>query len=229
MAGDEDAILNRPFGITGLCSYRVYELDKSAMPWTNSAFYYFVLHSGHQLLTVLWLVAVTLLMMGGLLQEKGAGVSAFTLSLPVSRRRLMTVRICAGVIEAAVLAVIPWAAMFTVATLTGQTHPFDQTGFYLVLFAGGGAVFACMALLVSCLVEGTYTAPMVSLGIVLICGNAPKSLDALNPLGFMWASHHTGPSNVLIGPVPWGQFAAYIGVALLFIGMAMKFIEERDF
>lgn len=214
---------------TGLCVYRVYDLDRGAMPWSKIDYYYFALRSGHQLLTVTWTVAMTLLMMGGLLQEKGAGVSALTLVLPVSRRRLMGVRICAGLVESAVLAVIPWIAMFVVAALTGQVRSFRQVGFYLVLLAGGGAVFAGVATLVSSLIEGTYTAPMVSLGIVIACGNAPKSLDYLNPLDFMGGRNYIGPSSMLMGPVPWVQFAANVCVAAFLILLSVKVIERRDF
>src|SRR5580698_6821539 len=83
-------------GITALCAYRVYDLAHGADAGAQISYYYFVLHSGQQLLQLMWLVAITLLMMGGLLQEKANGTAAFTLALPVSRTRLMNVRICAG-------------------------------------------------------------------------------------------------------------------------------------
>jgi hypothetical protein len=168
-------------------------------------------------------------MMGGLLQERAAGVSAFTLGLPVSRRRLMAVRIGAGLLEAAALVVIPWLAMFAVAASTGPAHSAGQAIFYMVLLGGGGAVFAGVALLVSSVVEGTYTAPMISLGIAVACGNAPKFLDALNPLDFMGGRHYMGASNMLTGPIPWGQFAANIGVAAVLIVAAVLLTERRDF
>src|SRR6266496_1216778 len=83
-------------GIVVLCSYIVYHGDREALPSTKLSYYYHVLHGGHVALCTMWVAAVTLLMMGGLLREKAVGASSFTLSLPVSRRQLMAVRICVG-------------------------------------------------------------------------------------------------------------------------------------
>ena len=94
-------------GITALCSYIVYHGNGNALSYTQLAYYYFVLRSGHVALCTLWIVAVTLLMMGGLVREKAVGSASFTLSLPVSRAHLITVRIGTGVIQAVALAVIP--------------------------------------------------------------------------------------------------------------------------
>lgn len=216
-------------GIAGLCPYRVYDLEKNAEPWTKFDYHYFVLHSGGQLLSVMWLVATTLLMMGGLVQEKAVGVSSFTLALPVSRARLMGVRIWAGLIQAAILAVIPWIAMFAVLRAAGRPVSLAQVWFYFVLFVGGGMVFAGVALLISSLVDGQYTAPMVALGVLLVCGNAPSFLDFINPLVFMAGRHYMGPSNMLVGPVPWARFAANVCVAALFIFASVKVVQNRDF
>jgi hypothetical protein len=70
-----------------------------------------VLHAAREILAVVWLLAVTLIMMGGLLREKAIGSSSFTLSLPVSRLRLMSVCVGLGLVEAIVLATLPWTAI----------------------------------------------------------------------------------------------------------------------
>src|ERR1700727_581425 len=59
-----------------------------------------VLHATHETLAAVWLLAITLIMMGGLVRERAIGSSSFTLSLPVSRLRLMTVRMGMGLMEA---------------------------------------------------------------------------------------------------------------------------------
>jgi ABC-2 type transport system permease protein len=86
-----------------------------------------------------------------------------------------------------------------------------------------------MALLVSWLVEGEYTAPMVSLGVIIAWGNAPKSWHFLNPLAFVGGRDYMGPSNMLIGPIPWTQFAAYVCVGALLIVASIRVTEKRDF
>jgi ABC-2 type transport system permease protein len=218
-------------GITALCVYRVYEGLRAAPAWTLMGlnYYYLVLRNGQGLLQLAWLVAVTLLMMGGLLQEKANGSAPFTLSMPVSRTRLMNVRISAGLIEAALLIAVPWAAMYAMFCFTGPARAIAQVLFYVVVMAGGGAVFAGTSLLISSLVEGAYTAPTISAGIVLLCANVPRSLAFMNPMAFMGGQEYLGPGNLATGPMPWGHVAAYMGIAALLIAASVKAVERRNF
>ena len=218
-------------GITALSVYRVYEGTRDAPAWTLMGlnYYYLVLRNGQGLLQLAWLVAVTLLMMGGLLQEKANGSAAFTLAMPVSRARLMTVRISAGLIEAALLIVVPWAAMYAMFCFAGPARAIGQVLFYVVVMAGGGAVFVGTSLLISSLIEGAYTAPTISAGIVLLCANLPRSLSFINPMAFMGGQEYLGPGNQATGPMPWGHVAAYMSAGALMIVASVKAIERRDF
>jgi ABC-2 type transport system permease protein len=65
-------------GITVLASWSIHNQVKDALPISGISYYYFVLHNCHQLLTFLWIIAMTMLMMGGLVREKSAGASSFT-------------------------------------------------------------------------------------------------------------------------------------------------------
>jgi ABC-2 type transport system permease protein len=216
-------------GMTALGCYRVWELDRNPEPWYKLDYYYFALRSGHQLITLMWIVAATLLLMGGLLREKALGVSSFTLALPASRRRLMGVRIGTGFGQGLVLAIVPWSAMFVTAALTGQARSIFQAWFSIVLLIGGGAVIAGVALLVSALIEGEYTAPMVSFGFAILCGNAPKSLEFVNPLGLMGGRAYLGGSNMLVRPIPWIHVTANLCVTAILVGISVKIVERRDF
>src|SRR5450755_3849143 len=128
-------------GAVGLCSFMVFHGDRDAMPYTTLVYYYSVLHGGHALLCTIWVMAVTLLTMGGLLREKAIGTAPFTLALPVSRKRLMTVRIAVVLGEAIALILVPWAAMFLTGSLAGKTHSLQQALFHMSLLAGGGMIF----------------------------------------------------------------------------------------
>jgi ABC-type transport system involved in multi-copper enzyme maturation permease subunit len=141
-------------GMVALCSVFVLHGDRNVIDEVSADYYNFVFFEGHQILMMMWALAVTLIMMGGLLREKAAGSSAFTLALPVSRTRLMMVRICMGLAQAVVLAIVPWTAMFTVGSIFGKTHSLSQAAYYLVLLLGGGLVFFAMAVLISSLISG---------------------------------------------------------------------------
>ena len=219
-------------GIVALCSFSVYHGDKEALSYTGPAYFYQVLHGAHFALCSMWVLAVTLLTMGGLLREKAVGTASFTLSLPVSRARLMSVRICVGVIQALLLAIVPWSAMFVIASVAGKTHSLSQAGFHLVLLLGGGFLFFAMALLVSSLVEGEYTAPVVSCGVtfamtvLLVDG----SLRSYNPFAFIngveYFDRHTG---LLTGPIPWAHATISWVVAALLVWASVKVMQRREF
>jgi ABC-2 type transport system permease protein len=219
-------------GIAAMCSYIVYHGNDNALSYTKLSYYYLVLHSGHVALCTLWMVAVTLLMMGGLLREKAVGAASFTLALPVTRGRLMLVRIGMGILQAVALAVIPWASMFVTALRTGKAHDPAQAGFHLVLLLGGGILFLATALLLSSIVEGEYTAPVATFGVIALIsvafGEGP--LRSYSPLLFMNGvdqfDRHTG---LLTGPIPWLQASASLAIAALLMLLSIKIIDRREF
>ena len=220
-------------GILMLCSYSVFHGDQQGLPETDTPVdYYTVLHGTHSILAVMWILATTLLMMGGLLREKAVGASLFTLALPVSRTRLMKARIGVGLLQAFALALIPWGAMFWIAATTGKAHSVSQALFHVVLLLGGGLVFFALALLVSSLVEGEYTAPVVSYGIVLtmMVGLNSGSLRGCNPWLFLiGADYFNRRTSLLIGPIPWLQAAVYLAFAAILVTISVRVIQKREF
>ena len=219
-------------GIAALCSFIVYHGNQGAMPYTKLNYYYFVLQSGHFMLCTMWVMAVTLLTMGGLLREKAVGTAPFTLALPVSRTRLMGVRIAMGVIQALTLAIVPWGAMFLTALTTGKANSLGQLWFRVVLLASGGLVFFGMSLLVSSLVEGEYTAPVVSFGVMLAMTVTMGDglLRSWSPYAFINGTEFFNRSTgLLTGPIPWAHVAINATVAALLMGISVKVVQRREF
>ena len=219
-------------GMVALCSVFVLHGDRDAIYEVPANYYNYVLFAGHQILVMMWVLAVTLTMMGGLLREKAAGSAAFTLALPVSRGRLMMVRICTGLIQAATLAIAPWVAMFSAGSIFGKTHSVSQAAYYLVLLLGGGLLFFGMAVLVSSLIGGEYTAPVVSFGAVIITAVALSgaALRHYSPWGFMTGSEYLNrQTNLLLLPIPWLQAVIYIFLAGLLLAISVGAIQRREF
>ena len=180
----------------------------------------------------MWVLAVILLMMGGLLREKAAGTASFTLALPVSRAHLMWVRTLTGLAQAIALAVVPWGVMFLIAVSTGKANSLSQAFFHVILLAGGGVVFFAVALLVSSLVEGEYTAPALSFGIMFvgIVAFGEEPLRAISPWSFIvGADYFDKASAQLVGPLPWGHFAANVLVAFLLTAISIRAIQRTEF
>jgi ABC-type transport system involved in multi-copper enzyme maturation permease subunit len=179
-----------------------------------------------------WTVAVILLMMGGLMQEKAIGTSAFTLALPVSRFRLMLVRVAVGVIEAALLAIVPWIGLLSL-TGGGFRAPFaSQAAFHVFFLLCGGALFFAIAFLVSSIVESQYTAPAITIGTcsLVVYTLRGEKFAPFNPWVFMVGSRYFGWHTGILNPKGslWHAAIFFIASALL-IFFSIKAIERRDF
>jgi ABC-2 type transport system permease protein len=219
-------------GIVALCTVFVLHGDRAPVYAVGSDYYNYVLFAGHQILVMMWTLAVTLTMMGGLLREKAAGSSSFTLALPVSRVRLMMVRVCTGLLQAATLAIAPCVAMFSVDSIFGKTHSVSQAAYYLVLLLGGGLLFFGTAVLISSVIGGEYTTPVVSFGIVIVTAVALSSahLRRYSPWEFMMGLKYLNTqTNLLSFPIPWLQAAIYMFLASLLLAISVIAIQRREF
>ncbi len=219
-------------GILAICSWMIFHWDRNALSYVKIDYYSYGLSFTHSTLVVMWILAVTLLLMGGLLRERAVGSSNFTLALPISRGRLMTIRIGMGLLEAVTLAIVPWAGMFLTEWAFGKTHSVSQAAFHLVLLLSGGLLFFSMAFLASSLIEGEYTAPIVSFGAVIVTTIAfsGSGLRPYSPLRFMdGAEYLNHQTNLLSWPIPWFQATIYILLAILLLMVSVKAVQIREF
>ena len=144
----------------------------------------------------------------------------------------MGVRIATGFVEAMALVFVPWIAMFLIGSIVGKTHDFGQAFFYIILLAGGGLLFFAIALLVSSLVEGEYTAPVISYGVVIAIAVAfsDRSLRAYSPWAFIvGAEYYDRRTALLVGPIPWMHVAVYALLAAFLTLVSVKVIQRREF
>jgi ABC-2 type transport system permease protein len=183
------------------------------------------LHTTGAQLVLWWLLGVNLLVMGGLLREKAVGAAQFTLALPVSRVRLTVVRMVVSLAQAMSLILIPWSAAIAMGVLVAKTLSISLALFHLALLGGGGVLLFAIVFLVSSVVEGEYTAPMVSCGVLVTIAlqfGEDASLRAYNPVAFMLGSR-------IEGPVPWMRIAAYVFLAACLMAASVKAIQVREF
>jgi len=219
-------------GITAIASDSIYRQVKDALPTSGMSYYYFVLHNCHQFLALLWVLAVTLLMMGGVVREKAVGASSFTLTLPVSRRRLMWTRIAAGLAETVTLAIVPWSLMFAIACTAGKPLSIEQALIHVTLMLAGGLFFFATAVLCSSLLEGEYTAPLVAFGVIAAVAftlNDPP-LRNYSPWHMIFATNLLDRKQQLLsGPIPWPVIAGTVAVAGGMLVVSVKVVERREF
>jgi len=190
-----------------------------------------LLYIAQQYIVVMWILAVVLLGMGGIVREKATGASSLTLSLPVSRALLLGVHVGVGIFQAIALAGVPWTAIFLISSHAGMPILISQVGFYVLLLVAGGLVYFAMAVLISSLVEGEYTAPAVAFGLVFLTTIAFDSW--LRPLnlwrlitGDFYIDRHT---FLLTGHFPWLGALACLSVVGAMLLLSVKVVQRREF
>jgi ABC-type transport system involved in multi-copper enzyme maturation permease subunit len=219
-------------GCVAFCLLWVVEFGKGIVASQGRAGLFNLFHVVQLGLSFCWILAATFLMMGGLLQEKTVGASSFSLALPVSRMRLMSVRFGVGLVQAVALAVIPWMGMLAYGKLVGYQYPLSQVCFHVFLLLSGGVVFLSIAFLISSVVEGQYTAPVVSIGVSAVLAYALRGerLAAYNPGRFMeGAEGFSWRTGLLTGHAPFLHAAGFGVVAALLFMISVKAIERYDF
>jgi ABC-2 type transport system permease protein len=216
--------------LTIFCAVFIHHAQGYLHPEWKTDFYH-LLFIAHEYVVIVWILSVVLLGMGGLVREKAHGTSLLTLSLPVSRAQLLGVRIAVGVLEAITLGVVPWVTIFLVSSAGGMPVLVRQVGFYVLLLIGGGLVYFAMAVLVSSLVEGEYTAPAVAFGLVFL---ATILFDAwlrrLNLWRLVTGGFYIDRNTYLLsGHFPWMGTFASLSVAALMLFVSVKVLQKREF
>ena len=220
------------FAIVGICAYRVLYSNTLGNRLSPDTWCYFVLQQAHSVLVALWLLTVSLLMMGGLLQEAAVGASDFTLALPVSRARHVMIRFGMGFAQSLALVLAPWAVMFLIDAYVGKGNSIGNAISHVFLLAVGGTVFVAWGLLVSSLVPGAYTAAAVNLGVLLAIaitmGDPP--LNEWSPYRLMtgaaWVNQKTG---MIDGALPWLRLAITVTIAASLTWAAIKAVQRKEF
>lgn len=182
---------------------------------------------------IAWVFCVFFLGFGGLLREKALGSADFTLSLPVSRRRLLGVRAALGAGQSLILCLVPYMTVPFLSLAVGRSYPLTQTLVFAFVMTVGGMAYFCFGFFLSAVLAGEYAAPGV--GILLIIGVNTFSrqfpmLEPFNPQDFLSGRHYLDKSTYFVhGSLPWVGIAASLGCAIALLLFGTLFTEKREF
>jgi len=190
-----------------------------------------LLFVNQQFLVIMWVLAVVLLGMGGLIREKAVGTSSLTLALPVSRTRLLGVRVGMGVLEAILLAIVPWIAVFFVSSVARKPILISQVASYVLLLVAGGLIYFAMAILVSSSVAGEYTAPALAFGVVLLTAIVFDAwFRQFNVWRLVTGDFSIDRSTYLLSRhLPWLGILASLSVGVLMLLASTIVVYRREF
>jgi ABC-2 type transport system permease protein len=174
-----------------------------------------------------WTYLAVLLGTGGLLiQASSGGGALYTLSMPVTRTRLLGVRAAAGLAELFLMAVIPALMFPLLSPLVGQTYGIGEALVYATCLFVAGSVFYSVAFLMSTIFRDVWR-PLV----VAIC--------AAFGVGFLSRTFHDSlPSSLLVitgesyfrgEGLPWSGLLIRIAASAALLYGALRNIERQDF
>lgn len=173
-----------------------------------------------------WTIFAALLGAGGVLAETSRGGALFTLSMPVSRARLVGTRAAAGLAELFVLALLPALVIPLTSGTIGQSYGLADALVHATCMFVAGATFFSLAVLLSTVFSDAWRPPLLVIGIAVVLAAIEK---AVAPPGIGIFDVMGAQSYFRTGHVPWMGLLATAAVAAALIYAAIAEMEHHDF
>jgi ABC-2 type transport system permease protein len=219
------------FGVSGLALLWIglvfVVLQPGRVQATNAADTYvpFIRHAMYEgFVREMFIIFAMVLGFGGLLQERARGTVGFTLALPVSRTRLVTVRALIGLLEVVGLALLPALIVVCVSPLVHESYPLGEALRFSALWSGAGMAIFGMAFVVSTAVGGEIAAPaacVATIFLYLVIAEVPplREVPAFNVLQLMNAG----------GSLPLTRLLLTMSAALGLVAVGDTVTRWQDF
>lgn len=177
----------------------------------------------------LWTIFAVLIGAGGLISRDGGGGVLFTMSLPVSRERLLTSRVLTGLAELLALALVPQLLIPLMSASVGQHYSVGDSLVYGLCMFAAGAVFFSLTVLLSTTFADIWRPLILVLGVAFVAAVFEELTRSVGSYGIGIFATMAGGSYFSGGGIPWiGLLAsAMASSALLF--MASLNLSRHDF
>lgn len=169
---------------------------------------------------------------GGLLRERSLRTAAFTLSLPVSRLRLVAVPAIVGLAELAALALLPAILLPILSILVGQSYPLQEALQFSILWFGFGSTIFAVAFFFSATASGEFVAPVAAYLVVMLQGYVGPAIGiefVLKAMSGLGTVYRDASGNLVATGLPWASLAAYSALALILFAVSGVVTQRRDF
>lgn len=160
----------------------------------------------------------------GLLSHSGG--ASFTLSLPVSRRRILGIRAAAGLAELFVLAVVPSLLIPLLSPAIGQRYGFANAVIHSSCLFVAVSVFFSLAFLLSTVFSDAWRPLLIALAVAIVLGIFDQLLHS--PTHSLFGVMR-GETYFRGRGVPWGGLLASAAVSALLLYGAVRNFARRDF
>jgi hypothetical protein len=171
-----------------------------------------------------WTLFAVLIGTGGLLAHSSGG-TLFTLSMPVSRKRLLGIRNATGLIELFVLAFVPSLLIPLFAPAIGQHYGIGSAVVQSACLFIAGSVFFSLAALLSTMFTDIWRPLLIALGAAIVISLIEQAPQV--PFGIFHVMH--GESYFRHGALPWAGLLASAALSVALQYGSMVNIARRDF
>jgi hypothetical protein len=175
----------------------------------------------------MWTVFAVLLGTGGLLSRSSGAANIYTLSLPVSRTRVLGVRAATGLVELLALAVVPSVIIPLLSPAIGEHYRIaDALVHAAVLFVAGG-VFFSGAFLLSTVFNDFWTPLLTTLAVAAVLAFAEQTIRDSSRFGVFGMM--TGELYFRSGTLPWAGLLASVAASAAMLYAATINVARQDF
>jgi ABC-type transport system involved in multi-copper enzyme maturation permease subunit len=180
-----------------------------------------------QNLSQVWTLFAVVLGTGGLLAQATRGGALFTLSLPVSRARLLGVRAAIGLVELTALALVPSLVLVALSPAIDQSYGVGDALIHSACLLLAGSVFFSLAFLLSTVFGDVWRPLLLALAVAAALVIAEALVPGLSRFSVFRVM--SAESYFAGGGVPWLGLLASVGASLAMLAAAVRNIRCRDF
>jgi hypothetical protein len=215
--------LVRTMEVSGALGREIRESAKLALEYRGYIWSQWFSQNGRQMTTLF----AVLLGTGGMLSQSFGGGVLFTLSMPVSRRRMLAARAGAGLAEFLALAFVPSLFIPLLSPSIGEKYGVGAALIHGTCLFAGGMVFFSLAFLLSTVFLDLWRPLLLTLLIAVVVALCPEIFRGLEPYSLFRVM--SGETYFRTGAVPWLGLLASAAVSVGLLQAAAVNIERRDF
>ncbi len=180
-----------------------------------------------QNLTQMATLFAALLGSGSPLSQGSRGAALFTLSLPVSRNRLLTVRAAASLTELLALAVAPSLLLTLLSPAIGQSYSIKDALAHSVCLFMAGTVFFSLAFLLSTVFSDVWRPWLLACAVAVVLALCALVIPELSRYSIFRVM--SGEDYFRGRGLPWLELLASAAVSVAMLYVAAKNVARQDF
>jgi len=175
----------------------------------------------------MWGLFAVLIGTGGLLSQGSGGGALFTLSLPITRQRLLAIRAATGLAELVVMALVPSLALVLLSPAIGQSYSLADALIHSACLFVAGTTFFSLAFLLSTIFTDVWR-PALLACLVAVCLAVAAEL-VRNVWRYSILRVMTAEVYFRDGQLPWLGLVASAVLSAVMLLAAARNISRQDF